>query len=291
MYSRETRRKEVNMANKEVKNTNKAVEEAKAVVKQEEAKGTPNNAGQEIEKLQPSEVVTTCTMTDEEHEARKSRIRDKQEQGLRLSWDIMADIVSANERHEHTLDGYEDTAKGFLEWANTEFSIGDTQVKQAIRIMGIYGTIDDKGEYTIEEKYKRYTKEKLDIIQRFPAFKTKSNFDDIVESLGIMPSTSEGVLKEMVREAKGLPAPANNKDNKDDNKDNKKDAKTLQKELDGVQADKNRLERLHNVESKTIGDIVLILNNEKLSDKDFRQKVREIIDAMGKDEKKETEQK
>ena len=283
------------MANKEVKNNNKVVEEAKnvsreTIVKQEEAKGTQNNAGQEIEKLQPSEIVTTCTMTNEEHEARKTRIREKQEQGLRLSWDIMADIVSANERHEHTLDGYEDTAKGFLEWANTEFSIGDTQVKQAIRIMGVYGTIDDKGEYTIEEKYKRYTKEKLDIIQRFPAFKTKSNFDDIVESLGIMPSTSEGVLKEMVREAKGLPAPADNKDDKD-NKDTKKDAKTLQKELDGVQADKNRLERLHNVESKTIGDIVLILNNEKVSDKDFRQKVREIIDAMGKDEKKETEEK
>ena len=281
------------MANKEVKNTNKAVEEAKAVVKQEEAKGTPNNAGQEIEKLQPSEVVTTCTMTNDEHEARKTRIREKQEQGLRLSWDIMTDIVSANERHEHTLDGYEDTAKGFLEWANTEFSIGDTQVKQAIRIMGIYGTIDDNGEYTIEEKYKRYTKEKLDIIQRFPAFKTKSNFDDIVESLGIMPSTSEGVLKEMVREAKGLPAPADNKDDKDnkDNKDTKKDAKTLQKELDGVQADKNRLERLHNVEAKTIGDIVLLLNNDKVSDKDFRNKVREIIDAMGKDDKKETEEK
>ena len=263
-------------------------------VKQEEVKGTPNNAGQEIEKLTPSEVVTTCTMTNEEHEARKQRIHDKMEQGLRLSWDIMADIVSANERHEHTLDGYEDTSEGFLKWANVEFSMGDTQVKQAIRIMGIYGSIDDKGEYTIDDKFKRYTKEKLDIIQRFPAFKTKSNFDDIVESLGIMPNTSEGVLKEMVREAKGLPAPNdkdNDKDNKKDNdKDTKKDAKTLQKELDGVQADKNRLERLHNIESKTIGDIVLILNNDKVSDKDFRQKVRDIIKAMGKDETKETKE-
>ena len=279
------------MANKEVKNT-KAVEETKAVVKQEEVKGTPNNAGQEIEKLTPSEVVTTCTMTNEEHEARKQRIHDKMEQGLRLSWDIMADIVSANERHEHTLDGYEDTSEGFLKWANAEFSMGDTQVKQAIRIMGIYGSIDDKGEYTIDDKFKRYTKEKLDIIQRFPAFKTKSNFDDIVESLGIMPKTSEGVLKEMVREAKGLPAEKDNKDNKDDkdNKDTKKDAKTLQKELDGVQADKNRLERLYNVESKAIGDIVLMLNNDKISDKDFRNKVRDIIRDMGKDDTKETKE-
>ena len=168
--------------------------------------GTTNNVGQEIAPLQPSDVIS-CTMTEEEHKARKDRIFDKMEQGLRLSWDIMVDITSAKERKEQTLDGYDETEESFNQWCDDTFGMKSTQVKQAVRVLTTYGKVDDKGEWMLEDKYKRYTKEKLDIIQRHPQFKTKVDFDAIVEACGITPSTSEKALKELVREAKGLPAP------------------------------------------------------------------------------------
>ena len=144
-------------------------------------------------------------MTEEEHHARVERIHSKMEQGLRLSWDILVDITSAKERKEQTLDGYSDSTEDFNKWAMELFGMGETQIKQASRLIGFYGSIDDKGEYSLDDKYKRYTKEKLDIIQRIPQLRTKAQFDEVTESLGIMPSTSEGVLKQIVREAKGLP--------------------------------------------------------------------------------------
>ena len=179
--------------------------------------GTTNNIGQEIGQQLPSADVIKCTMTDEEHEARKTRIHEKMQQGLSISWDIMVDITSAWSRNEQELDGYTSSSEDFLKWANEQFGMKDTQVKQARRVLEFYGKIDDKGEYTLEDKYKRYTKEKLDIIQRLPQLKTKAQFDDVTEALGIVPSTSEGVLKDIVRQAKGLPAPQP--------KDNKKDGK------------------------------------------------------------------
>jgi hypothetical protein len=169
-----------------------------------EVKGTTNNVGQEITKLQATDVVV-CTMTEEEHKARIERINTKMEQGLKLSWDILVDITSAKERHEHVLDGYDDTTEAFNKWAMALFGMGETQIKQASRLISFYGSIDDKGEYSLDDKYKRYTKEKLDIIQRIPKLKTKAQFDEVTETFGIMPSTSESVLKEIVREAKGLP--------------------------------------------------------------------------------------
>lgn len=190
------------MANKTVskENTNKENVSRETLVK-----GTTNNAGQEIKNLAPSADVISCTMTEEEHHARVERIHNKMEQGLRLSWDILVDITSAKERKEQTLDGYSDSTEDFNKWAMELFGMGETQVKQASRLIGFYGSIDDKGEYSLDDKYKRYTKEKLDIIQRIPQLKTKAQFDEVTESLGIMPSTSEGVLKQIVREAKGLP--------------------------------------------------------------------------------------
>lgn len=200
-----------------------------------EIKGMTNNVGHEIEKQAPSTDVISCTMTNEEHKARVERIHTKMEQGLRLSWDIIVDIASAKERNEQELDGYTKSAEDFNKWANELFGMGETQIKQAVRLVGFYGSIDDKGEYTLDDKYKRYTKEKLDIIQRIPQLKTKAQFDEIVDTLGIMPSTSEGVLKEIVREAKGLPQ----KDETEKTKDNKKSNKSEKISVDDIKAIKD----------------------------------------------------
>ena len=193
--------------NKNTKVEETKVEETKVDdVSRETSAPNVNNVGQEIQPLGATNVVT-CTMTEEEHKARVDRIHEKQAQGLRISWDIMVDITSAKERKEQSLDGYEETEKGFEEWCETTFNIKSTQVRQAVRVLSVYGKVDDKGEWSLEDKYKRYTKEKLDIIQRHPKFTTKASFDNLVEALGITPATSEGALKTLVREAKGLPEP------------------------------------------------------------------------------------
>ena len=204
----------------------------KEVKETKEVKGMTNNVGQEITKQAPSTDVISCTMTDEEHKARVERIHTKMEQGLRLSWDIIVDIASAKERNEQELDGYTKSAEDFNKWANELFGMGETQIKQAVRLVGFYGSIDDKGEYTLDDKYKRYTKEKLDIIQRIPQLKTKAQFDEVVDTFGIMPSTSEGVLKEIVREAKGIPQ----KDETEETKDNKKSKKSEKISVDDIGA-------------------------------------------------------
>lgn len=190
------------MANKEENKTNNVSRETLV-------NGTTNNVGQEIQAQGATTTdVVACTMTEEEHRARIDRIHERQEMGLKLSWDIMVDITSAWSRNEQVLDGYSQTSEDFLKWAFATFNIKDTQVKQARRVVEFYGRIDDKGEYTLEDKFKRYTKEKLDIIQRLPQMTTKAKFDDTIDALGITPSTSEDNLKAIVREAKGLPAPA-----------------------------------------------------------------------------------
>lgn len=252
-------------------------------------KGTANNVGQEIKAQVPSTDVINCTMTEEEHKARVERITTKMEQGLKLSWDIIVDITSAKERNEQELDGYTSSAEDFNKWANELFGMGDTQIKQAVRLVQFYGSIDDKGEYSLEDKYKRYTKEKLDIIQRLLNVKklTKAGFDETVDALGIMPSTSEGILKEMVKQAKGIETKDNDTTTE---KDTKKITKSeVEQELESVKADVARFERLHNVESKAIGDITLLLGNDKVSDKEFRQKVKDIIYSMGKEEQAKSE--
>ena len=188
------------------KNTNTKVETKENVSRETSINGTANNVGQEIQPIGASDVVT-CTMTEEERKARVERIHEKQAQGLKISWDIMVDIVSAKERKEQALDGYDETEKAFEDWCETMFNIKSTQVRQAVRVLNTYGKVDDNGEWSLEDKYKRYTKEKLDIIQRHPKFTTKASFDNLIEALGITPATSEGVLKQLVREAKGLPEP------------------------------------------------------------------------------------
>ena len=193
---------------KAVENNAVETEAVENVSRETSVHGTTNNVGQEIEKIAPSDTdVISCTMTEEEHKARKERIYEIQEKCLKGSWDMMVEIASAKERKEQTLDGYNETEADFEKWALEMFGIKSTQVRQYVRILTTYGKMDDKGEYTLEDKYKRYTREKLDIIQRHPQFKTRASFDTLTDSLGITPSTSEDVLKDLVREAKGLPAP------------------------------------------------------------------------------------
>jgi hypothetical protein len=244
------------------------VEETKTDnVSRETSAPNTNNVGQEIQPIGATNVIT-CTMTEEEHKARVDRIHEKQEQGLKISWDIMVDITSAKERKEQSLDGYEETEKGFEEWCETMFNIKATQVRQAVRVLTTYGKVDDKGEWSLEDKYKRYTKEKLDIIQRHPRFTTKATFDTLVDALGITPATSEGVLKQLIRDAKGLPEPTP-KDN------TKKSQKSEEIKTEPTPETVKATPTYQNIESKR--DILLKFTTEYFTKvHDYCEKVRAL---------------
>ena len=252
----------------------------KNTVTQEQAKGTTNNVGQEIKKQAPSTEVITCTMTDDEHKARIERITSKMEQGLKLSWDIIVDITSAKERNEQELDGYTSSAEDFNKWANELFGMGDTQIKQAVRLVQFYGSIDDKGEYSLDDKFKRYTKEKLDIIQRLLNVKklTKAGFDEVTEALGIMPSTSEGILKEMVRQAKGLPEKSEETEKKPKEKEVKEPTIKEIKES----ATYKVLDTKRDTLLKFVQDMCIEANDNKVNDKDFRKHFISKFEEMEK---------
>ena len=246
--------------------------------------GTVNNAGQEIAPVKPSEVID-CTMTEEEHKARIKRIQVKMQAGLKLSWDIIVDIASAKERKEQELDGYTGSEADFNKWANELFGMGETQIKQAVRLVGFYGSIDDKGEYALADKYKRFTKEKLDIIQRLPQMKTKADFDTVTESLGIMPNTSEGVLKEMVKQAKGL---TDKSKDDDKTKDKPKEIKKTREEImesetyKSLQAERDRFVTESSDVKTFIATWFGYANDTKMSDKDFRIEFIKAVKALDK---------
>ena len=259
-------------------------------VETKNVKSTQNNAKQEIKELAPSDVVATCTMTEAEHTARKDRIYSAQRKGNELMWSIMTELKSAKERKEQTLDGYGDTENDFIKWVGDLFEIKDTQVKQMSRIVGVYGTLADNGEWSIEPKFTRYTKEKLDIIQRHKDFKTKFDFDEIVSALGITPETSCANLKAIINRANGKAIEDKKEDDKLNPKTPKKEVtEKIVKESEvykSLEDDKNRLERMHNTEKDVIGKILIVVNDAKKSDKDKVKEVKEIILNMSKPETK-----
>lgn len=274
------------------KNTNANTETKATETKAENASretsvtGTTNNVGQEISPVKPSDVID-CTMTEEEHKARIKRIQAKMEAGLKLSWDIIVDIASAKERKEQELDGYTSSESDFNKWANELFGMGETQIKQAVRLVGFYGSIDDKGEYTLADKYKRFTKEKLDIIQRLPQMKTKADFDTVTEALGIMPNTSEGVLKEMVKQAKGITDKSKDNDKATDK--TKESKKTREEVMESetyktLQTERDRL-ATESTDVKTfIAKWFGYANDTKMSDKDFRTEFINAVKALDKEQ-------
>lgn len=227
-----------------------------------------NNMNNEIKEMKASEVVATCTMTEEEHKARIERIYDAQRKGTELEWNIMVELKSAKERHEQTLSGYGDTEADFIKWVGDLFEIKDTQVKQMSRLVGIYGSIADNGEWSIEPKYTRFSKEKLDIIQRHKDFHAKSDFDEIVNALGITPETSCANIKAIINKANGKQLEdktATDKPSKEE-----KEAKKTVEEIKSSDVYKALVD-----EEKLVKDFVTrfygYAKDNAMSDKDFRK--------------------
>ena len=187
--------------NTTVNNTTGSVTTDVNVSRETSIQGSTNNVGQEI-KAMGQDVVTTPTMTEEEHKNHMETMYKYGLQGRIADMSLKVEIKTAYDKKEHLLDGYDDTTKAFYKWAEDKFELKETQVKQAIRVIPIFGKIDDKGYWSMEDKYKVYGLEKLDRIQSHPKFKL-SDFDSFTEVLGISEKSTVADIKAIVARAKG----------------------------------------------------------------------------------------
>lgn len=239
-----------------------------------------NNVNNDIKELKPSTDVVTCTMTNDEHEARVKGIREAQANGRTLEWYVMTQLVSAKERHEQTLDSYDDSEKGFNNWVMDNFEIGETQVKQAVRLIRVYGDLDlNNNEWSINPKFTLFGKEKLDIIQRHKDFKTKGDFDAITKALDITPYTSRETIRQLINQANGKAI-----ETKSGTPSETKEERQAKKDVKEIKETDTYKELEHNfTDTKTfIAKWFSYANDKKMSDKDFREK---FIDAVKELEK------
>ena len=239
-----------------------------------------NNVKQEAKEMKPTGEVVLCTMTEKEHEQRKEYILNAQARGREAEWAIMTALVSAKERHEQTLDGFDDTETGFNNWVMSLFEIKDTQVKQMIRIVRKYGDLADNGEWSVQPKFIAYGKEKLDIIQRHNAFKTKGDFDNIVTALDINPYTSTSIIRDLINQANGKALPDKETDKEQPTKEEKAAKKSEQeiKESDIYKEVVSVSDELHAFITKWLG----YAKDEKMDDKKFRAEFIKNVEQLMK---------
>ena len=204
MANKNTKVENTKVENTKVENTkvdNTSVVTDDNVSRETSVSGTENNVGQEI-KAMGQDIVSTPTMTEDEHKEHMEKMFNYGLQGRLADMSLKVEIKTAYDKKEHLLDGYDDTTKSFYKWAEDKFELKETQVKQAIRVIPIFGQLDDKGYWSMEDKFKAYGLEKLDRIQSHPKFKL-SDFDTFTEVLGITDKSTVADIKAIVAKAKG----------------------------------------------------------------------------------------
>ena len=233
MANKNTKVENTKVENTKVENTkvdNKSVTTDVNVSRETLVSGTENNVGQEIKAI-GQDIVTTPTMTEDEHKEHMEKMFNYGLQGRLADMSLKVEIKTAYDKKEHLLDGYDDTTKSFYKWAEDKFELKETQVKQAIRVIPIFGQLDDKGYWSMEDKFKVYGLEKLDRIQSHPKFKL-SDFDTFTEVLGITDKSTVADIKAIVAKAKGKGNDDTTGDNTtdttgDNTTDTKKDSKKI----------------------------------------------------------------
>lgn len=183
--------------------------------------------------------------------------------------DVAECIASLNFSKAYVLKGY----ATIEEYCENEYSIKKTQVNLALRIVSKYCTEDNKrvGHFTVEDKFKDYGADKLDIIQKMDNFSI-DNFDTLVESLDINPKTTLTDLKTIYRKAKGIEEKAPHEKNGSPATQEKEDNVTTALKKAN---DKKTIQLVH-IKSLLI-DLYQMALDEKVRDEDFRAKAKDTL--------------
>lgn len=182
--------------------------------------------------------------------------------------DVAECIATLNFTKAYVLKGY----ASIEEYCETEYSIKKTQVNLALRIVSKYCTEDNKrlGDFSIEDKFKDYGADKLDIIQKIDNFSI-DNFDALVESLEITPKTTLADLKSIYRKSKGIEEKAPEQKNiAPDTPENDTVTSTLKK------ANDKKTAQLDDIKSLLV-ELYKVALDEDIPDADFRETAKNTL--------------
>lgn len=163
---------------------------------------------------------------------------------------IIPYIAEINDRELYKNAGY----TSFYKYCAERLGVGETQVKNSNKVFRYYGRKTEEGEYFIPEEYIPFGIEKLNEITKIPDFNHDNPMDTIVQ-YGLTAETTMPEVKRIVAEAKG---------------------KDIKPDLKGIQAICEKLEIIDN----TLRVIGIWGHNENISDKDFRRKAVDTIEAI-----------
>lgn len=163
---------------------------------------------------------------------------------------IIPYIAEINDRELYRDAGY----TSFYKYCAERLGVGETQVKNSNKVFRFYGRKSEIGEYYIPEEYMLFGIEKLNEITKIPDFNHDNPMDTIMQ-YGLTPETTMPEVKRIVDEAKG---------------------KNVKPVLKGIQAICEKLELMDN----TLRVIGIWGRNERISDKEFRRKAIETIEAI-----------
>lgn len=254
-------------------NVNQTINEVKATVEPTENKIA----------IEPTNKVSVDVYNDY-----KERLTAIYTSVKRSALDTAKLFTEMDERKVLDYDGEGKRYSSLSAFAEEELGIdlSDKQLATYKRIVQNYGLRNEDGTYTIEDKFYNYGIEKLDIIWRIPQMNgQRTNFDEVVNALGITPNTTALNLKTIVSTAKGLTTTKDDKPKA--KKDEKTDAeKTLAKANAELAKTNIELEKAKAENEATIVDLQSLIielsekANSKITDKEFRAYAKDTLKAI-----------
>lgn len=258
----------------------------------------------EILKRETSVVVidgkaTEITISDDRAHQLYKELVDNSLKGMELYFDNCEKVIELRDSNGYYALGF----GSFREMAEELFEAGETQAKNMCLVCTNYGVKGDDGFYHLVDKdyLKTFTATQLIEIKGLRGFE-KGKLADTMQKYGITTAITCAQLRALKQAEKNhdklitleefakLKTLIENSKSSEDTKDTKntkdtkdtKDAKALQKELATVTKDKERLERVHKVEADLVAKLQILVTDKKVSDRDFRQQVTELVMNLGK---------
>lgn len=259
--------------------------------------GQQDNTGKEIQKQGPTidsevgEVVsieTPTTLSDEQYNAVIEQGKNIVKAMLLNDLEKAVYCVETNERgawkkplNEHGAQKYNDVS----EWLKSEIGleVSVKTINNYAKAVHIFAVKDKDGHYTMDDKYKAYSIQKLDEIQRLPDFKTRNDLERYEKDLGIYPEMSVSTLRGVLSDYKESQLTSEQKEKREAKKEEakqkreakKNEVETLTHKVETLKDDKNLMREF-------ITRWFRYANDKMMSDKDFRAKYIEAVKEISK---------
>lgn len=257
-----------------------------------------NNVGQSIEKLgakETTEVGETVSIesptkvTKEQYEAIVTKGQTIVKALLSNQLELAVFCVENDENMAYKVPTTETGAQKYndvSEWLNAEFGISKTMktIGAYAKVIHIFGIKDKDGHYMLDEKYKKYSIQKLDEIQRLPDFKTRTDLEKLEAESGIYPEMSLTDLREVLAKRKEDSLTEEQKQKRDEKKaEAKKKAEKKKTEVEDLKHEVETVKDDRQLLFEFITRWYGYSKDEKMTDKDFRKEYTKAVLEFSKE--------